>query len=226
MLAHDFRGPMTVIRGYAETLLEPGLSSAEVRERAGLIVQSVDRLERMTTETLDFVRGGGTLARRSVDLAGFLRDLAEGLAQELPGLAVVADFDLPADTRAAIDGDKLRRALGNMAANARDAMRGQGRFHVSARLEPALEAGQPPWLGLVVADEGPGVAAEIRDRVFQPFATLGKKRGTGLGLAVARRFVEDHGGTIELLPDAPGHGARFRIRIPLAPTAGGASRTV
>ena len=68
MLAHDFRGPMTVIRGYAETLLETGLSTEEVRLRADLIVQSVDRLERMTTETLDFARGGGTLARRNVFL--------------------------------------------------------------------------------------------------------------------------------------------------------------
>src|SRR5207247_2417939 len=63
MLAHDFRGPMTVIRGYAETLLEPGLGAEEVRLRADLIVQSVDRLERLTTEALDFARGGGTLAR-------------------------------------------------------------------------------------------------------------------------------------------------------------------
>jgi signal transduction histidine kinase len=69
---------------------------------------------------------------------------------------------------------------------------------------------------LVLADEGPGVAPEIRDRVFEPFVTLGKKRGTGLGLAVARRFVEDHGGRLELLPAASGsRGARFRLELPL-----------
>jgi len=73
----------------------------------------------------------------------------------------------------------------------------------------------------VLADEGPGVPAEIRDRVFDPFVTAGKKGGTGLGLAVARRFVEDHGGTLELLPASQGPGARFRIVLPLQPPASG-----
>jgi hypothetical protein len=70
---------------------------------------------------------------------------------------------------------------------------------------------------LVLADEGPGIAAGIRERVFDPFVTLGKKRGTGLGLAVARRFVEDHGGHLELAPGAgpEPRGARFRIALPL-----------
>jgi signal transduction histidine kinase len=76
-------------------------------------------------------------------------------------------------------------------------------------------------LVLLIADEGPGVADAIRDKLFQPFATFGKKKGTGLGLAVSRRFVEDHGGMLELLPNAPppDHGARFRIALPVVPPA-------
>jgi signal transduction histidine kinase len=62
-------------------------------------------------------------------------------------------------------------------------------------------------------DEGPGVPPEIRETLFEPFVTQGKLHGTGLGLAVARRFVEDHGGDIALLPDGP--GAAFRIVLPL-----------
>ena len=81
------------------------------------------------------------------------------------------------------------------------------------------------WLALLIADEGPGVADGIRDKLFQPFATFGKKKGTGLGLAVSRRFVEDHGGTLELLPGLPppDHGARFLISLPLLPRAGPAA---
>ena len=74
---------------------------------------------------------------------------------------------------------------------------------------------------LVLADEGPGVPAEIRESLFDPFVTGGKKGGTGLGLAVARRFVEDHGGTVELLPEGAGPGARFRIVLPLQPMTTG-----
>jgi signal transduction histidine kinase len=211
MLAHDFRGPMTVIRGYAETLLVGGLSEADLRERAELITRMIDRLERMTSETLDFARGSHSLVRRPMPLPTLLAELAEGLQAELPGLVVVRHFQVPSQAAAAFDIDKLRRALGNLAANARDAMGGQGRLHL--RADVAEER-----LVLEVGDEGPGVPEGIRERVFEPFVTHGKKRGTGLGLAVARRFVEAHGGTIELLPEGP--GARFRIVLPLAPPSG------
>jgi len=209
MLAHDFRGPMTVIRGTAETLTLEPLSSEELRQRTALITQMVDRLERMTVETLDFARGAGKLARRPVALRRFLDELAAELPRELPGLTLTTEFALP-ETSAALDADKLRRAIGNVASNARDAMKGSGRLALGARLEDG-------WLVLDLADDGPGIPAEIRDRVFEPFVSQGKKGGTGLGLAVARRFVEDHGGSIELLPEGP--GARFRIRLPLEPVA-------
>jgi len=99
-------------------------------------------------------------------------------------------------------------------------MGGWGKLLLSARIETLAGADGPTeQLVLVVADEGPGVPPEIRDRVFEPFVTLGKKRGTGLGLAVARRFVEDHGGSLELLapPVPPAHGASFRFALPLSP---------
>jgi signal transduction histidine kinase len=216
MLVHDFRGPMTVIRGYAETLLDAGLPRAEVVERATLITEMVDRLERMTTETLDFARGGGKLARRSMGLNRLLQALCADLEAELPGLTVLREIEVPHETLASLDLDKLRRAVGNIAANARDAMGGSGRLHVAARLlELRGESGPRPAVHLELRDEGPGVPPEIRDRLFDPFVTRGKKGGTGLGLAVARRFVEDHGGTVEL--DAAGPGARFRILLPLQP---------
>ncbi|HET7293314.1 MAG TPA: HAMP domain-containing sensor histidine kinase [Vicinamibacteria bacterium] len=206
MLAHDFRGPMTVIRGYAETLLEGGLPEAEVKERAELITRMVDRLERMTCETLDFARGSGHLVRRSMPLRLMLMELSEGLESELPGLAVERHYELPDEGQASFDLDKLRRALFNMAANARDAMGGKGLLRLHAKVVDGR-------LVLELRDEGPGVPPELRDRLFEPFVTHGKKGGTGLGLAVARRFVEDHGGQVDLVPE--GKGACFRIRLPL-----------
>jgi signal transduction histidine kinase len=209
MLAHDFRNPMTVIRGYAESLLEPGMEPGGVRSRAELIVRMIDRLERMTAETLDFARGGGPLARRLLGVPTFLEDLAVGLESELPGLQVTRRIEVPAETVAALDADKLRRVVWNVAANARDAMGGRGGFSLGARI---LEDGRER-LELLLGDEGPGVLPEVRERLFDPFVTAGKKGGTGLGLVIARRFVEEHGGSIELLPREP--GAWFRIVLPL-----------
>ncbi len=219
MLAHDFRGPMTIIRGYAETLLDGRVPPDVVQTRAAEIVAAVDRLERMTAETVDFAREGGRLARRRLDVHKALDGLAHGLELELPGLTVVRRQDLPVGTFGFFDADKVQRAVGNIAANARDAMGGAGRLELWARLE-AAEGKGPVLLALDVTDEGPGVPEEIRDRLFEPFVTRGKSGGTGLGLAVARRFIEDHGGTVVLLPEpgaAPFTGARFRIRVPLGP---------
>jgi signal transduction histidine kinase len=179
----------------------------------------------MTTETLDFARGAEKLVLRSVPLGVLLAELAAGIEAELPGLAVERDFDVAGGRRGTLDVDKLRRAVSNIAANARDAMGGKGRLRFSARVLASAD-GSGQRLELVLADEGPGVPPEIRDRVFEPFVTLGKKRGTGLGLAVARRFVEDHGGSLDLLPPEapPAHGASFRIALPLTlPLAGRAS---
>jgi signal transduction histidine kinase len=217
MLAHDFRGPMTVIRGYAELLQDQGASPVDVAAHARLITEMIDRLERMTTETLDFAKGGGRLVKRTVGLRKFLTILAEDLESELPGLKVLADLSLSESDQGCLDVDKLRRALGNIAANARDAMGGRGRIHLAAEIQqlpnPDGTPGTQPRLVLLLRDEGPGVDPAIRDRLFDPFVTQGKKGGTGLGLAVARRFVEDHAGTVELLPERP--GARFRITLPL-----------
>ena len=218
MMAHDFRTPLTVIRGWAETLLAGDVPPKEAAVRGRAIVEAVDRLERMTTETLDFARGAQKLVLRSVPLGLLLADLAAGIEAEQPGLVVERDIDLPGDRRVALDVDKIRRAVSNVAANARDAMGGRGRFHLAARIETGHGSDGPrDALVLRLTDEGPGVPPEIRDRVFEPFVTLGKKRGTGLGLAVARRFVEDHGGSLELAPPPPGGGARFRLVLPLAP---------
>jgi signal transduction histidine kinase len=220
MLAHDIRNPLTVIRGNADLLLRPDLPE-EVRTRAEAIARTADRLDRMTGETLDFARAGGVLARRGLKVAAWLTEVATGLEQELPGLVVLPDLRLPAGFTASLDADKLWRAMANIAANARDAMGGRGRVHLAAWPEGDER------LVLVLRDEGPGIPAELRDRIFEPFVTRGKKRGTGLGLAIARRFVEDHGGTLDLLLDAPPvdgpAGACFRIALPMSlevPSAG------
>jgi signal transduction histidine kinase len=216
MLVHDFRGPMTLIRGWAETLVLGEVEPGEVQTRAQAIVDAVDRLERMTGETLDFVRGAEKLVLRSVPLGLLVAELAAGIEAELPGLRVERHIDLPGGRRGPVDVDKIRRAVSNIAANAREAMGGSGRLVLTARVGPGRD-GPGELLLLELADDGPGIAPGIRERLFDPFVTHGKKRGTGLGLAVARRFVEDHGGRLELVDGASREpsGARFRISLPL-----------
>ncbi len=221
MLVHDFRGPMTLIRGWAETLLEGDVPPEEAAERARFIVDAVDRLERMTTETLDFARGAERLVLRSVPLGILLAELAAGIEAELPGLAVERDFDVPGGRRGTLDVDKIRRAVSNVAANARDAMGGQGRLRFSARIESSRAPdGSAEHLELVLADEGPGVSPEIRERVFEPFVTLGKKRGhrpRPRGGPPLRRGPRRHASSCFPRPGPRPAGPRFRFALPLAP---------
>jgi signal transduction histidine kinase len=147
-----------------------------------------------------------------------LEEWATGLAHELPGLEIVRELRIPPNTHGFLDADKVRRAITNIAANARDAMGGKGRLHMIARIveEPnGTGSDEPLRLILVLRDEGPGVHPDVRERLFEPFVTRGKRGGTGLGLAISRRFIEDHDGALELLSEGP--GAAFQISLPLRP---------
>jgi len=104
------------------------------------------------------------------------------------------------------DLDLLRMVINNLMMNAAQAMPGHGRITLTAA-RPTDSA-----VMIAVADTGPGIGEEVRARVFDPFFTT-KIRGTGLGLPTARRFIEAHGGTIDLL-DRPGGGTIARVALP------------
>jgi signal transduction histidine kinase len=112
------------------------------------------------------------------------------------------------------DARLLRQALVNLFLNAYQAMPRSGRLDV--RAARAVSEGRP-CAEIVVQDTGPGIPADIVDKVFQPFFTT-KATGTGLGLAVVRRIVEGHGGTIDL--GRASAGAEFRLRLPLEAQSG------
>jgi signal transduction histidine kinase len=101
---------------------------------------------------------------------------------------------------------KLRRAIVNVARNAGEAMRGGGRFAIQV-------AKRGDRLVFTLSDTGPGIPEEIRDRLFQSFATHGKADGTGLGLAIVKRIAEEHGGSVECRTRA-GKGTTFVLSIP------------
>jgi signal transduction histidine kinase len=101
---------------------------------------------------------------------------------------------------------RMERALVNLISNAIEAMPGGGQVRISAQI--AADS-----VVVHVDDTGPGVAPEIRSRLFQPFVTAGKSNGVGLGLVFARQTVLEHGGDL-WLDIAPGGGARFSLRLP------------
>jgi signal transduction histidine kinase len=201
---HDLRNPLTAISGYTQLMaVEP---EAEEREKiCGMLLRQFDAVDAMTREVLDFARGNVAVLKRRVNVGAFVSEMTELVARELGPrveLRVRASYAGPAR----FDEVKLRRAVVNVARNAGQAMREGGRFalHVSRR---------DGRLVFRMSDTGPGIPEEIRDRLFQSFATHGKEDGTGLGLAIVKRIAEEHGGSVECRTRS-GKGTTFVLAIP------------
>jgi signal transduction histidine kinase len=214
-IAHEIRNPITAAKSLVQQLGEdPG--SAENVEYAGLALSELDRVERSISHLLRYARDEEprfeSLELRSVALAAVegIRDRAAS-----SGIDLHVDFDRPGELRG--DPEKLRRVIENLIANAVDAL------VESQAITPRIQvlggenlAGTEVWLRII--DNGPGIAAEDRERIWSPFFTT-REKGTGLGLALSRKTIEAHGGRIELVSDAQ-RGTEFVIAFPRDPNAG------
>jgi signal transduction histidine kinase len=120
-------------------------------------------------------------------------------------------LSIPPEIELPLERSRMERAFVNLISNALEAMPMGGEVRISA----ALDGGS---VVVEVADNGPGISPEIRSRLFQPFVSVGKRSGLGLGLALSRQTVLDHGGDM-WVESEPGHGARFCFRLPGAHVA-------
>ncbi len=209
VLAHEIRNPLASLKGHAQLLSERlGNDHAEAR-KVRRIVSEAQRLEKLTTNLLDFVRTG-TLHRRQDNPV----HMVEELRQELAGGRIVIHGN-NAPERWSFDRRNLRQAVGNLLRNALQAST-DASVEIpldGPRVDVTVAAGNR-HLVITVRDHGPGLPADQGDTIFEPFVTH-RSRGTGLGLAVARRIVELHGGTLTG-QNAEDGGAVFMMHIPEA----------
>ncbi|MFN9756566.1 MAG: sensor histidine kinase, partial [Planctomycetota bacterium] len=211
-VAHEIHNPLASIVAAAAGLLRTARSAASADpaqvEYLHILRKEALRAKDITTRLLRFAREDQG-RRAPIRLADEIREVAAFLGHQLQQAGLRLELDLAA-ADAVIDGDaeEWRQALLNLLRNALDASPPGGVI----RLQLANRDGV---LRLVVADEGPGIPADLRQRVFEPFFTTKPTgQGTGLGLAITHRIVEAHGGRI-YIDDAP-VGARICIDLPLA----------
>ena len=207
-VAHDLRGPLGGIVRSAEFLARPELSPETRQKLSQAIVSLARRLINTTQEILDYVRGKRLpLHRTPCSLPEFLDQVLAVMEVDFAdrGIEVIREYGYTGTV--VMDGDRIAQVVYNIAANARDAMPHGGTFTVTIR-----QVGE--WIELALADTGPGVPTTLQERIFEPFFTTGKREGAGLGLAIARRIVEEHGGELRL----EGHqdqGAVFVVSLPV-----------
>jgi len=208
VLAHEIRNPLTAMKGHAQLLAERLAPDSPEKRKAGRVVREAVRLEELTADLLSFIRSG-EIERQEADPAAVLRAAAKDVG-DVDGDRIALDLGA-APARWPLDARLLRQALTNLLRNALQAT-GDGADGELPEATVALDPERGGTLVFTVRDHGDGVPEGERERIFEPFFTT-RTRGTGLGLAVARRIVELHGGTITVI-DHPERGALFRVRIP------------
>ena len=199
VLAHELRNPLASLKGHAQLLTE-ALPEGRSRTKAERVVKEALRLEDLTSSLLAFVRTG-TIHRQETDPVAVVRAAAEEVDPRLIELDAQA-----APSSWSLDAARMQQVLSNLLRNAVQASPpGSPVFARIATEEKALL--------YEVRDVGTGIPAGQEHVIFEPFHT-GRPLGNGLGLAVARRVVELHGGSIRA-SNHPEGGALFRVRIPL-----------
>jgi signal transduction histidine kinase len=202
---HDVKTPMTIISGYAQLM-----ASTDDAEQRGSYVDHIlrqfDLMNGMTKEVLAFSRGDADLFVRKVYMHRFIPELRTQLEAAVAGRGSRVVVEAGYDGVAYFDEQKLLRVIHNLVRNAVEAMPEGGEVRVSV----VKKGAELVW---EIADNGPGIPAELADRLFTLFAS-GRKGGTGLGLAIVKKIVDDHGGRIDY------RTARRAVEAASAPAAG------
>jgi signal transduction histidine kinase len=212
-LAHEIRNPLGVIKGSAE-ILSQKLQNAEpvAAELAGYISSEVNRLNSLVARFLDFARPSH-LDLQPQKVSGIVYRALESVQVQYPDARITVERQFSTDsTEIPVDSQLCEQVFVNLIRNAFQAMEGhEGKLLISIAPESVNGKG---GVGVLVEDTGPGVPAELREQIFNPFFTS-KKDGVGLGLAIVAKIVDDHRGWIRL-ESGSSRGARFHLFLPKA----------
>jgi signal transduction histidine kinase len=217
-IAHEIRNPITAAKSLVQQMEEEPAALENV-EYARVALEELGRVERSVSHLLRFARDE-EMRVAPVRLVDVIDSALETFRDRLDrsGIALERQLDCEGELRG--DPEQLRRVVINLVGNAIDALDESGT--PAGRIEVHMGenlAGNQVWLR--IADNGPGIEANVRERMFSPFYTS-KPSGTGLGLPICRKLVEAHGGSIEVKSE-PGGGAEFVLSFPKRSEAGGAS---
>lgn len=205
-MIHDFKNPMTSIRLAAE-LIEAGTQDETITRYCQLMLRQVERMLSMAEEFLDYSQGRSHLIKEKVNVTDLFHECELWNADYLRKNNVEFLFE-PVDVILELDKNRMMRVLQNLLSNAVEALGPDGgKIDIRAAIEDQRT------VVLRVIDNGPGIPESIRHMLFEPFVTKGKRKGTGLGMPIAKTLVEAHGGTISFATET-GKGTTFLIRLP------------
>jgi len=204
LIVHDLRNPLATVSAGAEMLMEIDPASTQVKRLAANIYRAAGRMRELLADLAD-ASCGNTSTSEICKIRDVVAGAAAAALAAVEKQSVEILNDVPAGVEINLYRSRIERVFFNLITNALEAMPHGGKIGIGVRMADNCVL-------IEVEDTGPGIPREIRDRLFEPFVTAGKDHGLGLGLALSRQIVLDHGGDMWAEPAA---GARFIVRLPL-----------
>ena len=216
-VSHELRTPLSMIKGYVETLLEGNVDDPNMKTRfLGKVQKHSDRLTYLIEDLLALSQlesGQIALSFSRLPLTKLVTRVFEDLQDKAASRGVILKAIIDPDIEVCVDSDRIQQVFQNLIDNGIKYGRPEGELLVTAKL------GEDGFVVVSVADDGPGIPEEVRDRVFERFFRVDKARsreqgGTGLGLAIVKHIVQSHGGRV-WLDRGEETGAVFSFSIPI-----------
>jgi signal transduction histidine kinase len=214
VVAHEIRNPLMIIKASLRTLASERVSRDEIRQALTDVDEEVARLNRVVNDVLDFAKPI-RFDYAPADVNALCADAEQATRAGHQGMHVAIALD-PALETVVTDAERLRIALVNILANARQAVAARSSAIAEADIEIATSRA-PDSFRITVRDRGVGVKLEDVTRVFEPYFTT-RRTGSGLGLAIAKNIIDGMGGSVSL-DSRPGVGTEIRINLPIHPEA-------
>ncbi len=205
VIIHDIKNPMGTIRVYAQVMKRKS-GNEEAAKLADEMIRQVDRFVNMTQEILDFTRGVSASNFQDLEFGEVMSSVLDFIEKDLEknNVKLIRQAEFKGVVK--LDQDKMVRVFYNLASNARDAMAQGGSLTVSTKAEDG-------FVKIEFTDTGSGMPEEVKKKIFEPFMTYGKKHGTGLGMSIVKKIIDDHQGKIEIESEM-GKGTTIRIKLP------------
>jgi len=221
-VAHEMRNPLTTIRGFIQILPQERNDPEFLKEFSTNVLREIDRLTKLTEDLLNFAKPT-TMNVQPADGERLLDEVVAFLADKFERAGVQVSLQRPPEPlRIPMDCDRVKQVLLNLILNAIEAMPDGGRLRLTlGQVKERLESQEreDPFAAFEVVDTGQGIPPEHLERLFDPFFTT-KDAGTGLGLAVSHRIVEEHQGFLRVESER-GVGTTFHMLLPLQPNGTG-----
>jgi len=206
-IIHDLKNPLSIIKGYIEYIKNSEEVTTSIKKVASTMISEINIVFNMIQKILEFSKGKYELEKMPVDIDKFMKETANTFQVKLQKRKIKLKYRLKACSKCEIDPQKMRRVFLNIISNANDAMENGGQLTISTSIKNKR-------IHIEFKDTGIGIDKKELKNIFEPFYTKGKKKGVGLGIAIAKKFVEEHKGSINVR-SKKGSGTVVTVQIPI-----------